>query len=78
MTIPMIMGLGMTISCLLFYKLKSRSWRKWLGLAMMVFGCVAISTVSGMKSELFIIVLATTTTGYSLFGDRDRFTKDEE
>lgn len=78
MTMPMIIGLGMTISCLLYYKLKSRLCRKWLGLAMMAFGGVVMLSTSGTRQELFFVLLLITTTGYSLFGDRDQFTKDEE
>jgi len=78
MTMPMIVGVGMTISCLLYYRLRSRFWRKWLGLTMMVLGGILMLSTSGTPRELFFVLLMTTTTGYSLFGDRDHFTEDEE
>jgi len=44
----------------------------------MVFGGVVMFSTSGTRQELYFVLLLITTTGYSLFGDRDQFTKDEE
>jgi uncharacterized membrane protein HdeD (DUF308 family) len=77
MTLPILVGLGMTISTLLTYKLKPRFWRKWLGMLMLVFGVIAFFKLS-KSDELFAALLMLTVTGYSLFSSRDQFTRDED
>lgn len=78
MTVPMIVGLGMTISMLLTYKLKPRFWRKWLGLMMLTTGVVAFFKLSHKSHELFAALLMLFNSGYSLFSARDQFTKEED
>lgn len=78
MTVPMIVGLGMTISMLFTYKLKPRLWRKWLGLMMLTTGVVAFFKLSDKSHELFAALLMLFNSGYSLFSARDQFTKEED
>lgn len=78
MTLLMTFGLVMTIACLLTYKLRSRIWRKWLGLAMAVSGAIAVFKFSWSSGPAFITALMTMLTGWELFSDRDQFTQEEE
>jgi predicted MFS family arabinose efflux permease len=78
MTLPILVGLGMTIGTLLTYKLKPRFWRKWLGMLMLVCGVIAFFKLSSKSDELFAALLMLTVTGYSLFSSRDQFTRDED
>lgn len=78
MTMPVAIGLFMTITCMLTYKLKSRLWRKWLGLTMAFSGAIGAFKFSWPEGPYFLIVWMTMFTGWGLFSDRDQFTKDEE
>jgi len=78
MTIPMTIGLSMTVACLLTYKLKSRVWRKWLGITMAVSGAIAAFTFSWSDSPYFFVVIVTMLTGWDLFAGRNQFSREEE
>ena len=78
MTLPMTIGLSITIACLLTYKLKSRAWRKWLGLTMAVSGAIGALKFSWSDDRHFIVVLMIMCSGWDLFASRDHFTTTEE
>lgn len=77
MTTPMIFGLGMTLHCMLSYRLKSRNWRKWLGLSMAALGALALSKLD-LSTNAFLIALITAINGLILFSERDYHTKNED
>ncbi|MEQ7919328.1 hypothetical protein ABQX22_09035 [Xanthomonas sp. WHRI 1810A] len=78
MTLPMAIGVSMTIACILTCKLKSRVWRKWLGLAMAVSGAIGAFKFSWSDGPYFVVVWMFMFTGWDLFAGRDHFTTTRE
>lgn len=78
MTVPMIFGLGMTLNWLLLYRLKPKSWRKWLGLALLISSAIAFFNLSDKSHETFAALVMLFSVGCSLFAARDQFTQEED
>jgi hypothetical protein len=77
MTLPIIFGLGMTISFWLVYRLKSRRLRKWSGVGMAILGWGALFKLSDKSHEWFMALGIMGYCGLWLFEERDRFSEDE-
>jgi hypothetical protein len=77
MTLPLIFGLGMTLSFWLAYNLKPRRWRKWSGLLLGIIGLSALIKLPTRHHELFVALGIVTYTGFWLYEECDLFSEDE-
>lgn len=70
-----VFGLAVTTSCVLFYGVKSRTYRKWLGIVLGVSGAVLTFTIRPEPDEFdpFNIYLIMWMTGVTLFCERGRY-----
>jgi hypothetical protein len=77
MTLPLILGFGMTIAYWILYRLRPRRWRKWGGVLFTAVGGWALFETSGMNAELSLALAITSYTGLWLFEKRDLFSEGE-
>ena len=77
MTLPIIFGVGMTISYWIVYRLKPRRWRKWGGLFVAILGGGALFSTS-WSAELSLALAIAAFNGFWLFEERDLFAEDED
>jgi hypothetical protein len=76
MTLPIILGFGMTVSYWIVYRLKARRLRKWGGLAIAILGVWALISAWSMSVEWFLASLIIMHTGTWLFEERDLFSEE--
>ena len=72
-------GLCVTVAYLLLYRVKSRQWRKWLGIILSVSGAIATFKIPRMQGEFDVGMIAFIVwmCGLHLFFERARY-EDEE
>jgi hypothetical protein len=76
MTLPIILGFGMTVSYWIVYRLKARRLRKWGGLAIATVGGWALTEAWNMNAEWVLASLLTMRSGIWLFEERDLFSEE--
>lgn len=77
MTMPIIVGFGMTIAYWTVYRLKPRRWRKWGGLLVVILGTCALFGTESVSAEWSLAFAITAYIGLWLFEARDLFSEDE-
>lgn len=71
--------LAVTMSCVLIYGLKSRFYRKWLGIGLGIIGVILVFTIRPEPDEFypFTIQMVMWFTGLTLFCERGKY-EDQE
>lgn len=74
-----VIGLSATVAYLLLYRVRSRQWRKWLGIILIFFGAIATFKSPRIQGEFDVGLIAFIVwmCGLHLFFERARY-EDEE
>jgi hypothetical protein len=78
MTIPMVLGLGMTAYYLLTHLIKPKLLRKWLGVVLTLSGVLGLLKLSGLSGQALFALLITVRTGTTLILERAPSSKQKE